>query len=104
MIESIAAQIGIHLAMQGLPNVRTKIATAVRNRRERKRRDGCSHVIVHDHELGAELELSTTPVNLFEHRCWQCGGVAPRAAFRHHLNELGKTVARSTGQQWKMTD
>lgn len=69
--------------------------------RDRRQKESCPHVIVLDHERGVLVRLSTTPASLFQQQCWQCGLVAPRAAFDYHLQMIGERVNRKTGFEWK---
>ena len=72
--------------------------------RDRRRKEDCPHVIFLDHERGVLVRSSTTPVSLFRQQCWQCGLVAPRAAFDYQLQVIGERVGRKTGFNWELVD
>ena len=66
-----------------------------------RRMRNCPHVVIEERGPGVFVQLSTTPVSLYYARCWQCGGIAPSAAFEHEMQSLGVQVARKTGFKWE---
>ena len=72
--------------------------------RDRRRKENCAHVIFLDHEHGVLMRSSTTPVSPSRQQCWQCGLIAPDAAFDYQLQVLGERARRKTGFEWEMID
>lgn len=103
MWETIAARLAPSAARLGLSFVAGGFSRLQRWR-DRRRMEKCVHVTFLDHEHGVLMRLSTTPASLFRQQCWQCGLIAPDAAFDYHLQVLGERAHRETGFEWEMVD
>lgn len=98
--ETIATALGLKLGAKAVDSG----SSWVQEKRERKRMEKCGHVTFHRHPEGLYVRMSTTPVGVFHHQCWQCGLIAPRDAFVHQMSSTAEAVTRDTGWTFRIVE
>ena len=89
VVETLVTALGVQLA--------TKVTSSGRKRLTHTPTKSCGHALPHRGSGGIRLELSTTPVDIYRHQCWQCGRIAPLDVFTHDLRREMTKIAHRVG-------